>query len=167
MIIFISIWPSSQFYPLTDMVTGWMPKIWYFKGGFKQAVPDNQQPEHGATQFNGIAQGRSGDIFNDIRYACGNEQFAGRVNQIGITPVFRQRYICLAGRAGCNGIKLRDVYRKPCHNIGLNKREGIVSLRLDVNADHIKSGAVITGRGTARFAEEVEEEGPFHLASLA
>jgi hypothetical protein len=47
--------------------------------------------------------------------------------------------------------------KRVCHGVGLVKFEGVMLLRLDVHADHIKPCAVVAHCCAACTAKEVEE----------
>ena len=63
--------------------------------------------------------------------------------------------ICLTRRGSVKGIELRHEFRGERQGIGLNERKRIVRLRLDVDANNLKSGTTVADACAARAAEKV------------
>ncbi len=67
----------------------------------------------------------------------------------------------LAWRACVDRIEVESllVGMQEIKNIGLNKRKGVVRLRLDVHANHVKTSAVIANSCTTSTTKQVKQLG--------
>ena len=100
--------------------------------------------------------------------------FSAGGDQIGIVLVWAQRgerRIALARRTGVDGVerlqKATALALIKEHDILLDEPERIPRLRIDIDADNLKAGAMIPHRSAARPAEQVQHPPPrAHKAGL-
>src|SRR5205823_4469292 len=80
-------------------------------------------------------------------------------------PESAHRRVRLAWRTSMNGVERREIHRR-VQSIALDEPKRIARLRLDVDANHVETGAVITDRATASAAEQVQKQRTPHPATL-
>jgi hypothetical protein len=87
--------------------------------------------------------------------------------QVFVLRSIGRRDACeLARRRSPDEIKLGQLNRRP-GRVALDKLEGVIRLRLDIDADHIEARAVQAHRCAATTTEQIERQRPFQHRVIA
>jgi hypothetical protein len=67
----------------------------------------------------------------------------------------------MSERGAADEVEILEPERRP-ERVGPDEREGVVRLRLDIDADNLEAGAMQPHAGAARLAEEIKRERAHH-----
>src|SRR5579871_2546758 len=123
------------------------------------------QAEHRPTKDCCRVELRRGHVLHDPRLACRNQCPSKRRNQVCADFLLVQGGKCriLLARWRCvNQVKVfEEIWPvEPAERVVPMEFEGIILLRLDVDADYIETGSIVADRSAAGSTAEVKNHGP-------
>lgn len=135
------------------------------KRAFKESMAVGLQTEHRAAKFNRVDQRSAYHIFYNPWHAGGAQALADRADKLRVVIVSNALAKCM-GLAGWRGPNEIEAVKRIGQRVRLMKLERVVRLRINIDADHIKTGPVQAHPGTASTAKQIKRARPHRLFSF-
>lgn len=126
-----------------------------FKAGFEQPVADHLEAEHRPTECDGVDERRAWHVLDGVRQAGRDQPLSSLRDQVRVLFAVDGTglRVRLAWWAGPNEVKAIEWEGQ---RIALVKLEGIVGLRLNIDADNLKARPMQAHASPASAAEQIK-----------